>query len=87
MTRSLLKLFNRVLDTKLFDYEKAESSAGWIRRLELQGGEQWSAIVHPETEEYGISSFTYRVKDRANGSLMQGSSQIPSQTAKTSAAC
>jgi G3E family GTPase len=43
----------RVLDTKLFDYEKAESSAGWIK--ELQGEHT------PETEEYGISSFTYRV--------------------------
>ena len=42
----------RVLNTGLFDYEKAEASAGWIR--ELQGEHT------PETEEYGISSFTYR---------------------------
>ncbi len=42
----------RVLDTGLFDYEKAASSAGWIR--ELQGEHT------PETEAYGISSFTYR---------------------------
>jgi len=41
----------RVLDTGLFDYEKAEASAGWIRELK---GEHT-----PETEEYGISSFTY----------------------------
>jgi len=41
-----------VLDTGLFDYEKAAHSAGWIR--ELQGEHT------PETEEYGISSFTYR---------------------------
>jgi len=41
-----------VLDTGLFDYEAAASSAGWIRELE---GEHT-----PETEEYGISSFTYR---------------------------
>ncbi|MBU54690.1 MAG: hypothetical protein CL920_38835 [Deltaproteobacteria bacterium] len=41
-----------VLDTGLFDYEKAASSAGWIR--ELQGEHT------PETEEYGISSFTYK---------------------------
>ncbi|MEM7376934.1 MAG: GTP-binding protein, partial [Pseudomonadota bacterium] len=41
-----------VLDTGLFDYDKAANSAGWIR--ELQGEHT------PETEEYGISSFTYR---------------------------
>ena len=50
-TRSKVPL-HRVLDTNLFDYETAESSAGWIR--ELQGEHT------PETEEYGISSFTYR---------------------------
>ncbi|MEM1206455.1 MAG: zinc metallochaperone GTPase ZigA [Acidobacteriota bacterium] len=43
-----------VLDTGLFDYEKAASSAGWIRELQLEGEHT------PETEEYGISSFTYR---------------------------
>ena len=43
-----------VLDTGLFDYERAASSAGWIR--ELQGEHT------PETEEYGISSFTYRTQ-------------------------
>ena len=43
---------DRVLNTGLFDYDKAESSAGWIR--ELQGEHT------PETEEYGISNFTYR---------------------------
>ncbi len=41
-----------VLDTGLFDYERAESSAGWIR--ELQGQHT------PETQTYGISSFVYR---------------------------
>ena len=41
-----------VLNTGLFDYDKAASSAGWIR--ELQGEHT------PETEEYGISSFTYK---------------------------
>lgn len=41
-----------VLDTGLFDYEEAANSAGWIR--EMQGTHT------PETEEYGISSFTYQ---------------------------
>ncbi len=50
-TRAQVPL-ERVLDTGLFDYDKAESSAGWIR--ELDGDHT------PETEEYGISSFTYR---------------------------
>ena len=50
-TRSNVPL-KEVLNTGLFDYEKAATSAGWIR--ELQGEHT------PETEEYGISSFTYR---------------------------
>ena len=50
-TRSQVPL-GSVLNTGLFDYEKAEQSAGWIR--ELQGEHT------PETEEYGISSFVYR---------------------------
>ena len=41
-----------VLGTRLFDYDEAASSAGWIK--ELQGEHT------PETEEYGISSFVYR---------------------------
>ena len=41
-----------ILNTGLFDYDDAASSAGWMR--ELQGEHT------PETEEYGISSFTYR---------------------------
>ncbi len=44
-----------VLDTGLFDYDEAASSAGWIR--EMQGEHV------PETEEYGISSFTYRTSE------------------------
>lgn len=43
-----------LLDTKLFDFEKASQGAGWIQELNND---------HiPETEEYGISSFVYRRK-------------------------
>lgn len=43
-----------VINTGLFDYEKAEASAGWLKELENEHV--------PETEEYGISSFVYRSK-------------------------
>ena len=50
-TKSQVPL-DAVLNTGLFDYDKAASSAGWIR--ELQGEHV------PETHAYGISSFTYQ---------------------------
>jgi G3E family GTPase len=41
-----------VINTGLFDYEKAESAAGWIKELNKE--------THtPETDEYGISSFVF----------------------------
>ncbi|SNR13899.1 GTP-binding protein [Tenacibaculum jejuense] len=43
---------NEVINTNLFDYEKAEASAGWIKELENEHV--------PETEEYGIGSFVFR---------------------------
>lgn len=43
---------NEIMNTGLFNYEEAESSAGWIRELE--------GIHTPETEEYGINSFVFR---------------------------
>jgi G3E family GTPase len=42
-----------VLNTRLFDFEEAQNSAGWQK--ELEGGNH-----SPETEEYGISSFVFR---------------------------
>ncbi|MER2035698.1 GTP-binding protein [Mammaliicoccus vitulinus] len=49
---------NEVVNTGLFDYEKASQSAGWIKEL-TEGGH---ASHTPETEEYGISSFVYKRK-------------------------
>ncbi len=41
-----------IMNTHLFDYDKAEQSAGWLKELNKEHV--------PETEEYGISSFVYR---------------------------
>ena len=49
---------SEVLNTQLFDFEKASESAGWIKELTHGGHEHHT----PETEEYGISSFVYRRK-------------------------
>ncbi|MDO5969447.1 GTP-binding protein [Flavivirga aquimarina] len=44
----------KVINTGLFDYDKAEASAGWIQELQNEHT--------PETEEYGISSIVFRSK-------------------------
>lgn len=43
-----------ILNTHLFDFEKASQSAGWIKELENEHV--------PETDEYGIGSFVYRAR-------------------------
>lgn len=43
-----------ILNTNLFDYEKASQAAGWIKELNNEHT--------PETDEYNISSFVYRRK-------------------------
>lgn len=43
---------NELLNTHLFDFEKASQAAGWIQELMKEHT--------PETEEYGISSFVYK---------------------------
>jgi G3E family GTPase len=43
-----------ILNTGLFDFEKASMSAGWIKELENEH--------MPETEEYGISSTVFRAR-------------------------
>ncbi|WP_291780010.1 GTP-binding protein [Cecembia sp.] len=56
MVTSQSKINSReILNTGLFDFEKASNSAGWQAELEK---EQHT----PETEEYGISSFVFRNK-------------------------
>jgi G3E family GTPase len=43
-----------VLDTQLFDMDKARTSAGWLREL--------NNVHTPETEEYDIGSFVFRAR-------------------------
>lgn len=49
----------KIINTGLFDYYKAESSAGWIQELENRKAGKGHT---PETEEYGIGSFVFRDK-------------------------
>lgn len=46
---------HEILNTGLFDFERASQSAGWIAELEKEEH-------RPETDEYGISSFVYRAR-------------------------
>jgi G3E family GTPase len=43
-----------ILDTRRFDMEKAQASAGWLREL--------NNVHTPETEEYGIGNFVFRAR-------------------------
>ncbi|WP_108868792.1 GTP-binding protein [Aquimarina aquimarini] len=44
-----------IIDTGIFDYDKAEQSAGWIKELN-------TPHHTPETETYGFSSFVYKAR-------------------------
>jgi len=59
--RVIESVFGRVptmqlLNTQLFDEEKASQSPGWLKELQGFGSHT------PESEEYGISSFVYRAR-------------------------
>lgn len=58
---------NEVVNTNMFDFEKASSSAGWlqsINEMTLREGfgtkDKLALTPKPETEEYGINNFIYR---------------------------
>ncbi|SCU94003.1 LAMI_0E16336g1_1 [Lachancea mirantina] len=57
---------DRVVNTGLFDFEKASTSAGWLRSInemtvrDFAGNTRRTLAPKPETEEYGVNSFVYR---------------------------
>lgn len=78
----------RVINTGLFNMQKAQMSAGWIRELQ----KDLAGIEHtPETEEYGIGSFVWRT-DREDprpfhpkrlSEILEGFGRIPNSRPRT----
>lgn len=65
-----------ILNTGLFDFDKASTAAGWIKELE-------KPVHTPETEEYGISSFVYeRVRPFHPERLMDWMSEWPEEVVR-----
>ncbi|RTE11011.1 GTP-binding protein [Paenibacillus whitsoniae] len=62
-----------ILNTHLFDFDEASTSAGWMKEMEKEAHT-------PETEEYGIGSFVYeRVKPFHPERLMQWMEDWPAE--------
>ncbi|WP_414051362.1 GTP-binding protein [Macrococcus animalis] len=51
-TENSIIALDNILNTRLFDFDKASQAAGWIKELNEEHT--------PETEEYGIASFVYK---------------------------
>ncbi|MGO4500807.1 GTP-binding protein [Paenibacillus sp. 2RAB27] len=62
-----------ILNTHLFNFDEASTSAGWMREMEKENHT-------PETEEYGISSFVYeRVRPFEPSRLMSWMEDWPAE--------
>jgi G3E family GTPase len=65
-----------ILNTHLFDFDEASTSAGWMKEMEKEGHV-------PETEEYGISSFVYeRVRPFEPSRLMRWMQDWPAEVVR-----
>ncbi len=66
-----------ILNTHLFNFDEASTSAGWMREMEKE--------THtPETEEYGISSFVYeRFRPFEPSRLMSWMEDWPAEIIRT----
>jgi G3E family GTPase len=66
-----------ILNTHLFNFDEASTSAGWMREMEKE--------THtPETEEYGISSFVYeRIRPFEPSRLMSWMEEWPAEIIRT----
>lgn len=51
---------SEILNTRLFDFGKVASSAGWIQALEAEHDHDHHHEHDHDTEDFGISSFVYR---------------------------
>ncbi|NOU68857.1 GTP-binding protein [Paenibacillus sp. LMG 31461] len=66
-----------ILNTHLFNFDEASTSAGWLREMEKE-------IHTPETDEYGISSFVYeRVRPFEPSRLMSWMEHWPAEIVRS----